>query len=85
MCEHMDITTLDQLCEGEEAVLCGMDERHTLRDRLTDLGWTKGTPIRCVRVSPLGDPVAYSIRGAILALRRTDSRGISVNRTGDNA
>ena len=85
MCEHMDITTLDQLCEGEEAVLCNMDDRHTLYDRLTDLGWTVGTPIRCVRVSPLGDPVAYSIRGAVLALRRRDSRGISVSRTEDKS
>ncbi len=83
MCERNDITTLDLLCEGEQALLLGMDEKHALYGRLTDLGWTQGTPIRCVRVSPLGDPVAYGVRGAILALRRADSRGISVRRTGD--
>ena len=80
MCEHINIMTLDTLREGEEAVLSFMDEAHTLRDRLTDLGWTPGTPIRCVRVSPLGDPIAYGVRGAVIALRRADSHGIHVCR-----
>ena len=80
MCEHMDITTLDKLCEGECGILCRIDGAHPLKARLSDLGWTEGTPVRCVRVSPLGDPVAYGVRGAVLALRRADSRGISVRR-----
>lgn len=81
MREHMDITTLDKLREGECGVLCRINDEHSLNQRLTDLGWTEGTPVRCVRISPLGDPVAYGVRGAILALRRADSRGIAVCRT----
>ena len=46
--------------------------------RLRDMGLVRGTPVRCLQVSPLGDPVAYLIRGAVVALRRADSRMIRV-------
>lgn len=85
MCEHIDIMSLDQLREGESGMLCHMDEDHPLLGRLRDLGWTRGTCVKCVRVSPLGDPVAYGVRGAILALRRADSRGIFVCRMEDRS
>lgn len=76
----MDILTLDRLRVGETALLCRVDEGHPLCERLLDLGWTENTPIRCVRISPLGDPVAYSVRGSVIALRRSDGRGILVRR-----
>jgi Fe2+ transport system protein FeoA len=73
MCEDKDVCTLDRLSEGESGVLYASDERCALHGRLTDLGWIPGTPIRCVRVSPLGDPVAYMVRGSVIALRRADA------------
>lgn len=78
---HEDRCTLDMMREGEDAVLCCIDAGHPLYGRLIDLGWTENTPILCVRISPLGDPVAYSVRGSVIALRRTDGRRISVRRT----
>ena len=69
---------LDAMGEGAMALLCHIDEGHPLRERLLDLGWTENTPVRCVRISPLGDPVAYSVRGSVIALRRSDGRGIFV-------
>ena len=83
MCEYHGVTTLDTLCEGEQAYLERMDDTEMLGKRLGDLGWTAGTPIRCVRVSPLGDPVAYGVRGAVIALRRSDGKGILVRRRED--
>ena len=74
------IIALDTLCEGERGVLEGVEEGHSLRGRLIDLGWTQGTSVRCVRVSPLGDPVAYEVRGSVIALRRADCRNIWVRR-----
>lgn len=75
-----NLFTLDQLREGEEGTIVCIDGEHPLRERLIDLGWTDGTNVRCVRVSPLGDPVAYSIRGGVMALRRSDGRGIVVRK-----
>lgn len=74
----IDRCTLDTMAEGETALLCHIEKGHPLCERLLDLGWTENTPVRCVRVSPLGDPVAYSVRGSVIALRRSDGRGIFV-------
>ncbi len=84
MCEYIGVTTLDTLCEGEQAYLERIDDRGILGKRLCDLGWTQGTPVRCVRKSPLGDPVAYGVRGAVIALRRVDGKNILVRRREEN-
>ena len=70
---------LTQLSEGEGGWLWSIEKTHPLYERLIDLGWTRGTPIRCERVSPLGDPIAYAIRGGVIALRRRDAREIFVS------
>lgn len=71
---------LSELKVGERALIVGVTEGHPLFERLLDLGWTEGTPIRCVQVSPLGDPKAYAIRGSVIALRRRDSDGVLIRR-----
>jgi len=49
-----------------------------VQQRLEDLGIIPGTRIRCLYRSPLRDPAAYEIRGAVIALRQEDSCGILV-------
>ena len=49
-----------------------------MRRRLQDLGLAEGREILCLGRSPLGDPAAYLICGAAIALRRADSRQIEV-------
>ena len=49
-----------------------------MRRRLQDIGLISGTRVECVGVSPLGDPAAYLIRGAVIALRREDSDGVQL-------
>jgi len=48
------------------------------RRRLLDLGVVPGTVITAEYASPGGDPVAYRIRGALIALRRTQAELIQV-------
>ncbi len=48
--------------------------------RLADLGLVRGTRVTCVLRSPAGDPCAYLIRGALIALRRTDADGVALER-----
>ena len=45
-----------------------------MQQRLLDLGFLENTEIECVGKSPLGDPAAYVVCGAVVALRRADSR-----------
>jgi len=40
-----------------------------IRRRLLDLGLIEDTVIEVLQKSPLGDPIAYSVRGAVIALR----------------
>ncbi|WP_129600403.1 FeoA family protein [Anaerophilus nitritogenes] len=48
------------------------------RRRMLDLGLVPGTIVEVLRKSPLGDPVAYNIRGAIIALREEEALKILV-------
>ena len=38
-----------------------------------DLGLTHGARVRCLFAAPGGDPRAYRIRGAVIALRSEDA------------
>jgi DtxR family Mn-dependent transcriptional regulator len=50
------------------------------RHRLQDLGVLPGTRVRAEFASPAGDPVAYRIRGALIALRKEQADWIQVER-----
>ena len=48
------------------------------RRRLQDIGLIRGTAVVCLGKSPLGDPAAYRIRGATMALRGVDAARVEV-------
>jgi len=47
-----------------------------MRRRLRELGLVEGAELCCLGHSPLGDPAAYSLYGAVLALRAKESERI---------
>lgn len=75
---------LAALKPGESGMVVGISRRcrGVERRRLMDLGVLPGTVVRAEFVSPSGDPTAFSIRGALIALRQEQSRLISVKRLG---
>ncbi len=62
-----------QKCLIDEILIDG-----SMRRRLLDLGLTQGTQVMCVGKSPLGDPKAFLIRGAVIALRQEDCEKILI-------
>lgn len=66
-------TSLAALQEGERACVTELLAQAGMRRRLLDLGLTPGTHVECELKSPSGDPAAYRIRGALIALRRRDA------------
>lgn len=48
------------------------------RRRMLDLGLTHSTEVAALQRSPSGDPTAYFIRGAVIALRSQDASQILV-------
>jgi len=47
--------------------------------RLLDLGFVEGTIVEAELVSPVGEPIAFRVRGALIALRRDQARMVYVN------
>jgi len=74
--------TLASLKVGEEATVLNISKacRGQQRRRLLDLGIVPGTTIRAEMRSASGDPVAYSVRGALVALRKQHAQMIFVQR-----
>jgi DtxR family transcriptional regulator, Mn-dependent transcriptional regulator len=68
---------------GETAVVVRISKacRGAERRRFMDLGILPGTPITAEMRSPSGDPTAYRIRGALIALRAPQANLIKVKRT----
>ena len=64
---------LDKWEVGQMARVVKTEEK-----RLSDLGLVSGTQVECVLKSPLGDPKAYRIRGAVMAVRKAEARNIMV-------
>ncbi|SFC68901.1 FeoA family protein [Clostridium uliginosum] len=55
-----------------------IDAQGDLRRRFFDLGIIEGTSIEVLYSSPFGDPTAYLIRGAVIAIREEDGEKIQV-------
>lgn len=70
---------LSCLQEGESATVVSLLHTGSMKRRLQDLGIVEGTHILCIQKSPYGDPVAYGIRGAVIALRKEDAQNIMIH------
>jgi DtxR family Mn-dependent transcriptional regulator len=51
------------------------------RRRLLDFGLVPGSEVRCEFSSPFGSPIAYSVRGSTIGLRRRQARNIFIRRS----
>lgn len=49
-----------------------------IRQRLLDMGVTKGTQLLVERVAPLGDPVEILVKGYHLAIRKNEASFIEI-------
>ncbi len=75
--------TLIRLCDlavGEVARVVAVGNTGPIRRRLLDLGLVPGAVVICVGRSPGGDPAAYRIRGAVIAIRDGDAAPVTVRR-----
>lgn len=73
-----EIISLDKLSIGKDCELLRLLSDGITRRRLLDLGLVKHTPIKALYKSPCGDPIAYEIRGTVIALRSEEASKIIV-------
>ena len=72
----MGVLSLSDIKKDEHFLIKELLTKGELRQRLFDLGFVPGTKLECVRISPFGDPKAFLVRGAVIALRKEDSAAI---------
>lgn len=74
----MSIKSLCDMKVGEKCVVHKLNTNGSMRRRFLDIGLIENTSVECVGISPCGDPSAYLIRGAVIAIRSEDSRDILI-------
>jgi ferrous iron transport protein A len=76
--------TLAELEQGARARIQGTRAGGgAVRQRLLDMGVTRGAELLVERVAPLGDPIEILIKGYHLAIRRDEASFIEVEACGD--
>lgn len=76
--------SLADLRPGQRATVVRLDIDGADRWRLLDLGLVPGTQVTLERISPLGDPAAYHVRGAQISLRKAQAARIAVTNPEDS-
>lgn len=75
---HAQLMTLNKLPIGSSALVRELQAQDNTRRRMLDLGLINNTLVEAVCKSPSGDPVAYQIRGAVIALRSEEASTIII-------
>lgn len=70
--------TLKDVKIGSSCIVLKINAEGSIRRRFLDLGIVPGTSITALNRSPSGDPVAYLIRCAVIAIRSEDAEKILV-------
>lgn len=70
--------TLSSLKCGEGGYISSLNINGEMRRRLQDIGFSKGEYVSCFGVSPLGDPKAYLVRNALIAVRQKEAEKIDI-------
>lgn len=74
--------TLEDLEPGQDGEVVGLSPscQGIQRRRLLDLGVVPGTRVEAVFTATAGDPTAFNVRGALIALRREQQRWVRIQR-----
>ncbi|HBV51130.1 MAG TPA: ferrous iron transport protein A [Clostridiales bacterium] len=73
-----EINCLNDIEPGQTAKVRELLSTGSIRRRLLDIGLIENTEVECLGRSPAGDPSAFLIRGAVIAIRREDCRNILI-------
>ena len=71
--------TLREIKCGETVTVAKLGGEGALKQRIMDMGITKGASIYVRKVAPLGDPVEVTVRGYELSIRKGDAQNIFVD------
>lgn len=67
---------LSKLKPGQKGVVTRLLACGSIRRRFLDIGLIENTQVECLGRGPGGDPSAFMIRGAVIAIRAEDGEGV---------
>ncbi|MDD4683841.1 MAG: ferrous iron transport protein B [Bacteroidales bacterium] len=70
--------TLNELKNGEKAVIIKIKGRGLFLKRITEMGFVKGHIVEAIKAAPFNDPVQYKILSSEISIRRSDAELIEV-------
>jgi ferrous iron transport protein A len=65
--------TAAELDFGERGIISEIDSSHPSSKRIIEHGFTPGQTVELVNKSIFNDPIAVSIRGTIIAIRKSEA------------
>jgi len=65
--------TASELNFGERGIISEIDSSHPSSKRIIEHGFTPGQTIELINKSIFNDPIAVSIRGTIIAIRKSEA------------
>lgn len=75
------VIPLTDLPIGQSGIVRELRASSRMRRRMLDFGLVVNTVVEALCQSPSGDPTAYQIRGAVIALRTEEAAAIIVEKT----
>jgi Fe2+ transport system protein FeoA len=78
--EHSDGLRLSDLKPGEKGLIIEIGGSEYFRERLIEMGMTKGAEVCVDKYAPLRDPMELIVKGYHLSLRGMDAEKIAVER-----
>lgn len=76
----MLMRTAAELKPGERAIIKDVDNDHPSSHRLLEVGFTPGQEIEFISGAVFSDPMAFSIRGTIVAIRKNEASCILIKK-----
>ena len=73
------INCLNDIQPGQTVRVKALLANGSIRRRLLDIGLIENTQVECLGRSPGGDPSAFLIRGAVIAIRSEDCSNILIH------
>lgn len=69
---------LNELKEGEKAIIAKVKGRGAFRKRITEMGFVRGREVEVIRNAPLRDPTEYRLMNYDVSLRRSEAKLVSI-------
>ncbi|MFR5876940.1 MAG: FeoA family protein [Eubacterium sp.] len=69
---------LSDMKEGQTGVISAVNFDNSFKTRLNDMGFCDGESVICIKRSVMSSPILYRVKGAGVALRKSDAKHIEV-------